>query len=285
LLFIVGTGLGPQHVTDRAKSLIKRAEVVIVEAYTSPNSGWLEDMAKALNKATVKATRDLLEENVNTLIDMARSRDVVVLVAGDPLIATTHSSVVVEALTRGVKAKVIPGVSGPCAAMSLSGLQFYRFGRKVTVPGPWRGTDATPVAYWLLGNLCLDLHSLILLDVDQEGGQLPPADGARELLKAFNELLSDQRADLGDLLVLAVSATDDDDVNVTYSRLSEPEALRSVIPSTMIVPASLHPVEQEFLKSVHGVPLSLIDLHLKLLRRIDPCSLYFSGRRKVMASP
>jgi len=117
LLFIVGAGLGPQYVTDLAKSLIKRAEVVIVEAYTSPNSDWLEDMAKALNKATVKATRDLLEENVNKLIDMARDRDVVVLVAGDPLIATTHSSVVVEALTRGVKVKVIPSVSGPCAAM------------------------------------------------------------------------------------------------------------------------------------------------------------------------
>jgi len=284
LLFIVGAGLGPQHVTDLAKSLIKRAEVVIVEAYTSPNSDWLEDLAKALNKATVKATRDMLEENVNKLIDMARYRDVVVLVAGDPLIATTHSSVVVEALTRGVKVKVIPSVSGPCAAMSLSGLQFYRFGRKVTVPGPWRGADVTPVAYWLLGNLCLDLHSLILLDVDQEGRQLPPADGTRELLKAFNELLSDQKENLGDLLVLAVSATDND-VYVTYSRLSEPEALRPITPSTMIVPASLHPVEQEFLKLVHGVPSGLIDLHLKLLRRIDPCNLYFSARHKVMASP
>ena len=281
MLILAGAGLGPGSVSDSLKKLLGDADLVVVETYTSPMSDWVVKLAKAYAREVTVATRDLLEERSHEIVRLAAEKDVVVLVPGDPMIATTHSSLVVEALGSGVKARVIPAVSGPCASMSASGLQFYRFGRKITIPGPWRGVGLTSVALWLLGNLCLNLHTLFLLDVSPSGDQLSPADGARAVLNGLKELLGDVPQAFGGLLALAISVGEGQ-VESSYSTLSQPQGLRELKPSSLIVPSHLHVSEREFLQAFHGVDEKTIRNHELSLTSLDACRLFFAAREKAI---
>ncbi|MGC9209873.1 MAG: diphthine synthase [Acidilobus sp.] len=281
MLTLVGAGLGPKSVTPAARRALEQADLVIVDSYTSPGSQWLLDVVAPLGKKVIVASRAMLEEGSAQVIDMARTSNVALVVAGDPLVATTHSSLVIEARSRGVDVKIVPGLSGPLTSISASGLQFYRFGRKVTIPGPWRGVKATSVAYWALGNLCLDLHTLLLLDVSPEGGQLPPPQAVNILREELVQLVKDEWKGLGDLLVLTISVTDDG-ASVSYSTLSRPEGLATITPSSLILPSRLHPMEAEFLRLVYGVPVELIRQHDSALREVDPCTLFLKARRLVL---
>ncbi|MGC9071561.1 MAG: SAM-dependent methyltransferase [Acidilobus sp.] len=279
MLTIVGAGLGPGSLTPQVRKAVEEANVLIIDSYTSPFSSWIIDAVKSLGKQAMVASRESLEDKSSSIISMASSFNVAVIVPGDPMVATTHASLLVEAKLKGIKVKIIPGISGPCASMSTSGLQFYRFGRKMTIPGPWRGVGATSTAYWLLGNMCLDLHTLLLLDVSPDGGQLPPAEGVKALKDQLDELVGDEWKGFRNLLVLAISVSDDD-VKVSYSSISDPELLAPLTPSTLIVPSRLHPVEREFLETMHGVPKELLDRHDASLRSVDPCGLFLRSKQK-----
>ena len=281
MLILAGAGLGPGGVGDSLKKLLTDADLVVVETYTSPMSEWIVGLAKGYARDVMVATRDLLEERSHEIVRLAAQKDVVVLVPGDPLIATTHSSLIVEAIESGVKARVIPAVSGPCASMSASGLQFYRFGRKITIPGPWRGVGLTYVALWFLGNLCLNLHTLFLLDVSPSGDQLSPADGARAVLDGLKELLGEVPPAFGGLLTLAISVGEGQ-VESSYSTLSQPQGLRELKPSSLIVPSHLHVSEREFLQAFHGVDEKTIRNHELSLTSLDACRLFFAAREKAI---
>ncbi len=282
MLTLVGAGLGPDSVSQSLRKALERANLIVVETYTSPGSGWVEELVKGLGKDVLVASRDVLEERSRDIVELAASRDVVIVVPGDPMIATTHSSLVVEALRSGVRAQVIPGLSGPCASMSVSGLQFYRFGRKMTIPAPWRGVGYTSIAYWFLGNLCLDLHTLFLLDVSPSGEQLAPREGVRALKEALNDLLGASWSGLRDLIVLEVSVGDDG-IESSYATLSDYDRLSTLVPSSLMVPARLHVSEIEFLTSFHGVPDELIRAHQLALSRLDACELFFRTKERVMS--
>ncbi len=281
MLTLAGAGLGPNSMTDSLRRALANADVVIVETYTSPLSGWIVELAKGYAKDVVIATREKLEERSHEVIRLATEKDVVVVIPGDPMIATTHSSLIVEALSSGVKARLIPAASGPCASISASGLQFYRFGRKITIPGPWRGVGLTYVALWLLGNLCLDLHTLFLLDVSPTGEQLLPSEGAKAILDGLKELLGSPPRGIEGLLTIAISVSEDH-VETAHSRLSRHDSLRPLVPSSLIVPSGLHVSEKEFLTAFHGVDEETIRVHELSLANLDACGLFFKARERAI---
>jgi diphthine synthase len=182
-LILAGGGLGPYIDSLKIINLIKEADLVYVDTYTSPNSQWLlKEAEKIGGKLKVKeAPRRLLEDEVYKIIELAKKQKILILTPGDPLIATTHISIIVEASRRGVDWKVIPGTSGVIAAMTASGLQFYRFGKSITVPGPWRAVKAYSVVEGIYCNLEKGLHTLLLLDYI-EGKVLEPWEAAKAII-------------------------------------------------------------------------------------------------------
>ncbi len=278
MLILVGAGLGPDYVTKRALEALRSSDVVLVEAYTSPRSSWLVDVVKSLGKEYRLVDRSELEERSSEVVELSRNRNVAVLIAGDPLIATTHSALLVEAAMSGVKTSVIPGVSGPCSAISASGLQFYRFGASATVPGPWRGVSAAATALTLLSNLCWGHHTLLLLDVSPEGETLGPKEALEVLWRELGALGNADR--LGQLLALLTSVGDD--VTVAYTTLLR-RNLPGVEVGSIAVPALLQPIESEYLRYVIKVPEDLIDKHQDAIKSSDFCGLYRTLRERVIA--
>jgi len=254
VLYLVGAGLGPGYQGEVVDRLVREADTVYVEAYTMPGAGWLVDYARSRARGrVVVAARSVVEEGARGIVEEAREYSVVVLVAGDPLTATTHRSLLVEAARAGVPYRVVPGVSGVCASKSLSLLDYYKFGRTITVPGPWRMVRAYSIIEYLLANACAGLHTLALLDIDPETGrQYPPGEAAHYLLDLASELGVPL---LGGAPVIVVERAGLPGERVRlYPRLDGvPRGGEWGEPASLAIPGPLGRVEREHLEAAYGV--------------------------------
>ncbi|MEB2836991.1 MAG: diphthine synthase [Desulfurococcales archaeon] len=281
-LVLAGAGLHPGNVTSEVAELVRGASRVYVDTYTMPGSSWLLEWARSVGGSkVVEATRDVLEAGSSRIVEEARGSLVVVLVPGDPLVATTHISLIVEAAERGVPWRVAPGISGVVSSKTITGLQYYRFGRTITIPGPWRGVTAVSIVSQLYGNLCVGLHTLALLDVSEGGRQLKPDEGARQLLALEDRLAGDMAFDpvLRGLLAVAVERAGSERPRVVWGPLhSIAEGLGAPWgePSSIVVPGLIHPTEADVVSRLYSLDREVLEAHNRAVRasRLRTCRIY-----------
>jgi len=169
---IVFVGLGLHDdlgISLRGLEEVRTAKHVFIELYTS----LLPDFSKKrLEKAAGKefcdiSRKELEDENGKVILNAAKGGKAVLLVPGDPLIATTHVALRVEAEKCGIRTYIVHGSSVLSAVIGLSGLHNYKFGKSVTIPFPDETPSETPYEV-LTQNKKLGLHTLCLLDIKAE---------------------------------------------------------------------------------------------------------------------
>ncbi len=193
-LLLVGWGLEGGQATLEAIRAVEEAAKVYVESYTVAGSSWIIESLKQIvgEEKLVPAERSIIEEGSPELLAEAGEKLIAIVAPGDPLIATTHRSLLVEAATRGIPYRVIPGVSGVCNAKTMSWLDYYKFGRTATLPGPWRRVRPYSVYQYIISNVCAGLHTLLLLDINPSSNeQLDPCTGLRLLGEVASEIESE----------------------------------------------------------------------------------------------
>ena len=124
-LVFIGLGLFDENdVSLRGLDEVKTADHVFAEFYTSLMAGLsLERLEKRIGKkVTVVSRKALEEENGEFILSKAADLKVAFLVAGDPMIATTHVDLRIRAQKRGIRTRVVHGASIVSAAMGASGL-------------------------------------------------------------------------------------------------------------------------------------------------------------------
>lgn len=133
-LYVIGIGLQPGHLSIESMNLIKSSDEAFAEFYTSksipPNLiNELERLTGGV-RPTILGRRDIEDEGGRILMKaLDEGKSVVFLTIGDPLMATTHGAVAVEAARRGGHTvKIINSVSIVCAAFSQVGLSPYKMG-------------------------------------------------------------------------------------------------------------------------------------------------------------
>lgn len=171
-------------------------------------------------------------------------KKVCLLCGGDPLAATTHVSLLVEAGKAGVGVKVVHNSSILSAAAGKSGLQPYRFGKTVTV-GFWRENYEPTSPILLIGkNLEAGMHTLVLMDLDKELGMM-------DAKKGLGMLAEMERREGGKVLperVVVLSRVGYADERVAYAGVGELLGMDlGKPPFCLVVPAELHEVEREYL--------------------------------------
>ncbi len=169
MLTLVGLGLyDEKDISMRGYQAVRSADMVFAEFYTSRLIGTeLHSMEEFFGKRITVLSREDVE-NGEMLIEAARDKSVVLLVAGDPLTATTHISLRIMAQERGVETRIIHGASISTAGPGLLGLQHYKFGRVVSIPYPQDNYFPTSAYDFIYSNYKLGLHTLILLDINPE---------------------------------------------------------------------------------------------------------------------
>ena len=165
-LVFVGLGLHDEKgISLKGLEETKTADHVFLELYTSLMPDFSLKHLEALSGKRVHAVsrRNLEEENGALILNAAENGKTVLLVPGDPFIATTHVTLRIEAEKRGVKTRIIHAASIISAIIGLSGLHNYKFGKTVTIPFPENSSE-TPYNV-IAQNKKLGLHTLCLLDL------------------------------------------------------------------------------------------------------------------------
>jgi diphthine synthase len=252
MLFLVGAGLSEGGLTEEALELLKRKSVTV---YAEKYTGWfgerIPELEDKLGKKVTILERSGLEDNIESLVGMAKKDDIAVLVAGDPLVATTHKIACIEAKKAGVEVKVIHASSILGAAMGESGLDFYRFGQVCTIPA-W-SEHYKPVSFYesVEKNQNNNLHSVLLLDYDPKVGSIQPSYAADLLLQAEKKYKKGLIRPSMKLIILHnLSLPGEQKLMMT---LDAAKTLRmGPGPTIMILPAKLSEVEAESTAAMLG---------------------------------
>jgi len=181
-LYFIGLGLNNEKdITINGLEVVKKCDVAYLENYTSILNCKKEDLEKFYNKKITFARRNVVEADDNEILENAKSKNVAFLVAGDPLVATTHIDLFLRAKKEGIMCNVIHNVS-IITAVGMTGLQIYKFGKITSIPLENENIE-TPYDT-LEGNLSLGLHTLFLLDLNPEEEKFMSInDAIRYLLK------------------------------------------------------------------------------------------------------
>ena len=164
-------GIGPGTVasmTTEAISAAKSADFRRYEAYTAL---WPDEELSQLEQLVGPIERVMRPEieNPEEILGLAKNHVVAVLIVGDPLQATTHVDLQLQANENGIECEVIHGISITNLVTGAIGLSNYKFGRQTTLTYPYSGWIATSPLEVIAVNRGMGLHTLALLDLDPTG--------------------------------------------------------------------------------------------------------------------
>jgi len=258
-IVFVGLGLHDEMgISLRGLEEVKNADTVFAELYTSLLPGFsLVRFEKICGRRINMVSRaDLEERDARVILNSAEIHKTVLLVPGDPLIATTHVSLRIEAEKRGIKTRIVHGASVLSAVIGLSGLHNYKFGKSVTIPFPIETSLGTPYRV-ILQNRKLGLHTLCLLDINVENRRfLNIHDALNGLLKVEAERKKGVITE-GTLVVgVARAGSIDPTAKAGFVRELLDFDFQGP-PYSLIFPGKLHFMEAEALKVLAGAPEEL----------------------------
>jgi diphthine synthase len=187
-LIFVGLGLNDETgISLRGMESTRNADSVFIELYTNllPDFSLQRFEASAGKKITQLTRRDLEDENGEAILNAAEKGTTVLLVPGDPFVATTHVALRIAADKRGIKTRIIHGASAISAVIGACGLHNYKFGKTVTVPFP-ENTSETPYNV-IAQNKNLGLHTLCLLDLKADENRFLSVNQTTKELLAIEE--------------------------------------------------------------------------------------------------
>ena len=256
-LVFIGLGLHDERgVTLRGLEEARSADVVFAEEYTSRLSGAsLESLERVMNHKIRTLTRAEIEDG-SIVLEAAERSTAALLVAGDPMAATTHVELRLRAARAKIPTEIVHGVSILTAAAGALGLQVYKFGRTTTVPFAAPGFRPTSPLEAILGNRRAGLHTLVLLDLREDGTFLDPKDAIASLLEMASSM---KTAEFGArTLACVLSRVGSPQVRAHAAPIAD-LATRELGPPLhcLVIPGDLHFLEKEALIVFAGAPHDL----------------------------
>jgi len=195
-------------------------------------------------KDIILADRKLVETQSDKILSPAKDQDVVLLIVGDPLFATTHSDLILRAKDFGVKVRVIHNVS-IFNAVSDTGLSLYNFGKVASIPfvdGDWEVNTPYEV---LKSNS--DLHTLFLFDLKLDQDEFMNINEAIEFLEKCEERKKEGLIK-PETLVVACSNMGSEKQEIKVGTLEEIKKMKfRKFPQCMIFPGKMHFIEEQML--------------------------------------
>ena len=258
-IVFVGLGLHDEMgISLHGLEEVKTADTAFIELYTSfmPDFSIKHFEQISGKKLTVVSRRKLEEENGQIILRAAGNGKAVLLVPGDPLIATTHVALRIEAEKRKIKTRIVHGASILSAVIGLSGLHNYKFGKSVTIPFADETFSETPYNV-IAQNQKLGLHTLCLLDIKAEEKRYL---SIRESLDLLLKTEEKRKKGIVTMNTLVVGIARAGSVNPTVKA----DFLKNLLsydfgepPYSIIFPGKLHFMEAEALVFLAGAPEKL----------------------------
>jgi diphthine synthase len=278
MLYIIGLGLSDlEDITVKGLKAVQSSDKVYLEHYTSilkEDVNYKSELEAFYKKQIILADRTMVEQNSDEIIENAKEQIVSFLVVGDPFGATTHTDLVLRAIQKGIKYKIIHNVS-IMNAVGCCGLQLYSFGETISICFWSEAENWRPKSYFskILENRLRGLHTLCLLDIKVKEKSIenlikgrdiyePPrymsvSQACSQLCEIINEEESNSNKCVDENTIavgLARVGRDDQLIVVDCLKNLAQKDMGGPLHS-LIVAGRLHPLEIEFLKLFYS-PLS-----------------------------
>jgi diphthine synthase len=256
MLSFIGLGLWDEKdITLKGLEEARKCDKLYAEFYTSKMGVSIEKIEELIGKKIEVLSREEVE-NGEALLNEAERSHVCLLTAGDPMAATTHVDLRIRAIERGIKTKVIHGVSIISASASLLGLQIYKFGKVVSIARPSENYFPLSPYDAIKDNMKMNLHSLLLLDTTDS---YMTANDAMEILLEMERRKGENI--LGEDTLIAVVArvsADDAMARAGYIRDMIKEDFGET-PHSIIIPGKLHIMEAKALVKIANAPEEILE--------------------------
>jgi len=228
MLYIIGIGLNKKGISLEGLEACKDSETYL-ESYTVDFPYYIKDIEKFIGKEVKKLEREDVESD--KLINLAKKKNIALLVYGAPLSATTHNVLIEDCEKNSVKCKVI--YSGSIFdAVAETGLSLYKFGKVASMPKFTENYKPTSFVDLVKENQSIKAHSLILVDI---GLDFPSA------LKQLKESLEFER-------IVVCSKMGTEEQKIFYGSLNSLEEKDFEKPFCFIIPSELNFKEKDFLQ-------------------------------------
>jgi len=249
MLWFIGLGIsGISELSDNTISIIKNAEIVYLESFTSPISEDEKIQLENISSGKFKIAKRWLVEDGNEILENAKERETVLISYGDPYIATTHLELKTRAIKDNIETKTIHSSSIVSSLIGEVGLHYYNVGRVLTIMDDPKSI-ITPYNT-IFDNLLNRMHSVILLEYNEDKSFfLEPQDALSMLLgceeKQKRKIISSEtfgivasRIGKNDQRIISGNVD-----NLIKSKFGEP-------PHSIIIPGKLHFTESDAVKMV-----------------------------------
>jgi len=254
-LTFIGLGLfDEKDISIKGLEEIKKSDKVFAEFYTAKLVGTnIEKLENMFGKKIEILTREETEKG-EIIINSALNQDVVFLTAGDSMTATTHVDLRLSAIKKGIKTKIIYGVSIAIAVPGLLGLQNYKFGRTTTLAYPEKNYFPTSPYDVIKENQKNGLHTLLLLDIQADKNKYMTANEGLKYLMEMEEL-KQEKIFVEDSIfcVVARAGSDKPVVSAGVFKVLIEKDFGSPLHS-IVVPGKLHFMEKEALEILAQLP-------------------------------
>jgi diphthine synthase len=246
MLKIIGMGLsGLGSMTIDGLSALRSCEIAYYDSYTSilPDSS-IEDISRAAGREIIPATRYMVE-NSNEILQKASKSDICLLVAGDPLSATTHFELIHEAMSLGVDVDILPNASIILFAPLILGLYVYRVGPPVSLP--FISEKFFPLSPYekIRRNLESGFHTLVLLDL-RDGKNMTVQESFSILRRMEDRVNGNVISDK--IFLCVVSRAGRIDQKIICGHMKELENAEMPDPVSLVIPAQLTDQENEYIR-------------------------------------
>ncbi|MBI4894319.1 MAG: diphthine synthase [Candidatus Aenigmarchaeota archaeon] len=249
MLTLIGLGLNDEYdLTLRGIDAAKEADKVYCEFYTGKWAGSVENLQELVKNQVFMLKRADMEEGSGRILEEAKSKKVVIFTQGDPMVATTHATLLVEARKLGIETRIIHN-SSIFSAVAETGLHVYKFGATVTVPFMEKTMGKLPKSvYNLIGeNKSRGLHTLCLLDINSDATGFMTPTQAVDILLAMEREFGEGVIGPSQKVVVLCKAGGKSQIFYEEIEAFQIGSIEST-PSVLVLPGKLHFTEEDYLQ-------------------------------------
>ena len=249
MLWFIGLGVsGISELSNNTISIIKNAEIIYLESFTSPISEDEKIQLKNISTGKFKVAKRWLVEDGNEILDNAKEKETVLISYGDPYIATTHLELKTRAIQDNIETKTIHSSSIISSLIGEAGLHYYKVGKVLTIMDDPKSIITSYNT--IFDNLLNRIHSVVLLEYNEDKSFfLEPQNALSMLLdceeKQKRKIISSEtfgivasRIGKNDQRIISGNIG-----NLIKKKFGEP-------PHSIIIPGKLHFTESDAVKMV-----------------------------------
>jgi len=248
-LYLIGLGLeNEKDISIKGLEVVKKADVVYIEEYTSLLQCSHQDLAKFYNKEIVVADRATTEQGAEKIVEEAKDKEVAFLVIGDPFSATTHVELFRLAKEKNVPVQIINNAS-VVTAVGIVGLELYKYGKTTSIPFVEDHPELETPYNVIKDNVSLGLHTLCLLDLKPREDKFMTIKEALDILEKIEQKKQESIIH-DDLLVIGCARLGNKDYKIKAGKLKDVKEVDfGPPPFCLIIPGRMHFVEEEMLEN------------------------------------